>query len=953
MCDFSLVMAGIIGIGEALFTVKGKKTTARIGPQANNQAWLVGGVVDGGSPTQLLAGGIVDGFYGASALVDFIGDITGLSALEGIFGVSQYTNLAATIAGSAFATAPGIIGARTDTYQESSALSEIPIVARIFDGFLTFTSYFAKDTDEMLDIVRSFSPHQSYAYQYNSHGLYTNYTAPVIGNIRRSINQGNYLGSHLQDFTDAYTVNNLFRGKTVALALANTLADPVTQDNTRQTIGGQNLFTNPSQQFMTTTAAHYCSLKVEEPGQYGQLENVMQIPISSSYTKAPAPGATSTTGVLFGGDTYINRFTEKNTFFYFNDWMHGQPDDFEYDYRLRYNIPYARWWMDSQDYDAANLVNALYTLNFSGDAFPSDMAHLDRDQSQCDSKLSFIIKNAYFYLFNNGVRDFFCESEVNLGFRDYGDIEAQQIYEPTGNTNLLTLFNSNVIKSGNYYKYDYSLSVSKLYQNFISWGTILPRWYDPTIAETCWSYYPKRAIYSLPQQTELIKDNWKVWLTNNYKDFQDQITAIHPIAQESAIVFFQNEPPTMFQGIDRLETNAGIKLTIGDGGLFASPIMTINNSDPAFEYGATQNKYSIINTPDGLYYISADQGKVLEHGGIRTSYYQQPIQNMSANGMKYWFERYLPYHILTDFPDFPLIDNTVAGVGCQTTFDANYEIVYFTKKDYKLKSQYAGQLAYYQGNQFLYMGTPITLGDPIYFWDASWTISLDQKTKTWISYHSWKPDFLLPGKTHFMSVKNNAIWKHNDRCDLYGNYYGVDYPFEIEHVAPTGQQVTTVKSVEFLMEAYTYAQNCTDRFHQFAFNFDQTMLYNSEQNTGLLNLNMAPLNNPMAKLQYPKLQPTYTDILCTKVENKFRFNQFWDATNDRGQLDNNQTQMFNTPPNGYEKVLGNNYINYNKSPIQRKALRHQYTRLFLRRRVSGAMKMIYKLANLKLNSSER
>jgi hypothetical protein len=952
MADFSLIMAGIIGIGEALFTVKGKTTTTQVGPQAFNDAWFVGGFADGAS-INYGAGAATAGFYATSALISFLGDITGLTALENIFGVNKYTDLTATIAGAGLATAPGVIGARTDVYQESSAMSNVPIVARIFDGFLTFTSYFAKDTDEMLDIFRGFSPHQQYAYQYNSHGLYDTYTSPTIGNIRRNITKGNYIGSHLQDFSTGFTINNLFRGKMVALQLGDVLSDPINADNTRQTIGDQNLFNNPTQQFLTTTSAHYTSLKVSEPGQYGQLENVLQIPIAGSYSAAPAAGAKITSGVLFGGDTYINRFTEKNTFFYFNDWMHGQPDDFEYDYRLRYNVPYARWWMDSQTYDAANLVNALYTLNFSGDAFPSDMAHLDRDQSQCSSKLSFIIKNAYFYLFNNGVRDFFCESEVNLGYRDYGDVETQAIYDPVSNTDLLALFNSNVIKSGNYYKYDYSLSTNKLYQNFVSWGTVLPRWYDPTVAETCWSYYPKRAIYSLPSQTEQIQDNWRVWLVNNYKDFADQITAIHPIAQESAIVFFQNDPPAMFQGIDRLETNAGLKLTIGDGGLFSSPIMSISNSDPSFEYGATQNKYSIVNTPNGLYYISADQGKVLEHGGIRTSYYQQPIQDMSANGMKYWFERYLPYQLLLDFPNFPLIDNTVSGIGCQSTFDNNYEIVYFTKKDYKLMPQFVGQISWYKDNQFLYNGSPITLGDPLFFYDASWTVSLDQKTKTWISYHSWKPDFLLPGKTHFMSVKNNAIWKHNDRCDLFCNYYGTDYPFEVEHVAPTGQQVTTVKSVEYLMEAYLYAQNCTDRNHQYAFNFDQAMLYNSEQHTGLLNLNQAPLNNPIFKLQYPKLQPTYTDIIASKVENKYRFNQFWDATNDRGQIDSNQTQMFATPVNGYEKVVNNAYINYSKSPIQRKALRHQYTRLFLRRRVTGAVKIIYKLANLKFNSSDR
>jgi hypothetical protein len=131
------------------------------------------------------------------------------------------------------------------------------------------------------------------------------------------------------------------------------------------------------------------------------------------------------------------------------------------------------------------------------------------------------------------------------------------------------------------------------------------------------------------------------------------------------------------------------------------------------------------------------------------------------------------------------------------------------------------------------------------------------------------------------------------------------------------------------------------------------MIYNSEQHTGMLNLNYVPVNNPAMRLRYPKVNPNGIDILYSKEEQKYRFNQFWDCTKDRGQLSGAEIQMWKTHANGYERTLNPLYTDYNKPPVQRKKLRHQYHKVFLRRAVSGSIKMIFKILNVKLNSSER
>ena len=107
------------------------------------------------------------------------------------------------------------------------------------------------------------------------------------------------------------------------------------------------------------------------------------------------------------------------------------------------------------------------------------------------------VRRAYMYLFNSGVRDFYVESEVNVGLRDWDEQKAERFYDPYGYSDLKLLFDTDVIAAGNFHKYDYSLSIARLYQEFKSIGFVQGTDYDPTLAKTCYLYYPKRIIYSM------------------------------------------------------------------------------------------------------------------------------------------------------------------------------------------------------------------------------------------------------------------------------------------------------------------------------------------------------------------------------------------------------------------------------------------------------------------------
>jgi hypothetical protein len=452
-----------------------------------------------------------------------------------------------------------------------------------------------------------------------------------------------------------------------------------------------------------------------------------------------------------------------------------------------------------------------------------------------------------------------------------------------------------------------------------------------------------------------------VFLPLNYRDFISKVTAIKPIFTSGAIILFENESPILFKGVEELTTSSNTKITIGDGGLFNQPLQNMSNSDRPYEYGSCQNRLSCVNTPYGAFYMSQNQGKIFAVAGQGLSELTLP------GGLKWWFATFLPYQLTQQFQDFELVDNPVIGIGCQSIYDNTNALVYFCKKDYSLKP--GVNATYLRDNLFVIDGLlTIGLGEPDnrwkeYFDDASWTVSYDLKTKVWVGWHDWHPDLVMGGKTNFMTIskdglvvdpisgslvpRTNGIWIHNEVCDSYCNFYGVNYPFEIEFAINTIQSVNTLRSVEYQLEAYNYQNNCFDRFHLLDFNFDQAVIYNSEQCSGLLNLNITPKNNPTLMIQYPIINPASIDILYSKEEQKYRFNQFWDITNDRGEFTGVEEVVWNTEPNGYVQVLNAANLNYNKNQTERKKFRHYENYVFLRRVVSGRTKMLVMITNSK------
>jgi hypothetical protein len=1049
VADTALFYACIAGIIDAILSMAGKKTVNYPQGGFEGQYELLWSIFAGNGantpvPIPVAANSVAQAATGVAAnalQAAYVGAISGgqflTDALLGTNTVGGYF----TAEANAVLAAGGAYSPMTYTV-ELSGNEQLPLPLRVIGNAQQFLYYFSEGASLAMDVIYAVLPNRQYALQLVAHGFYSIFYSPIPGNPRRfRVEDGFYLFDSMEDVPEyldptgnpiRYTINNLKRTKTVvvrtsAASTGNTLTGPdlllntptTGIDESQVTIGilndnGYDIDFNRKKQHEVDLiiASYYAGLKYRIRNQYGLINTIIQLPITdcefkfnyndllSSNVSSSCPYILNqrrvpSTGILFKGDTYINRFAEKNTMLFFYNWMYDLPNGTEFNYFLYQMLPQTRYWMNSDKYDIsavnfnpASIISYFTNPTFGTGFLPTDYYNLDNENyNRTNDNVSFPgyppffgcgVKNSVFYLASSGVRDFFVESDVITDFRNPGTFDYQRPFIPRRFTDLAFLFNidPNRITAGNYYAYDYSLSINNMFNQFTTYAAVQDTTYDPTVASLCYTYNPNRIIYSLPQDNESFEDAWFLYLPLNYALYKSNICSVKAFARTGMFITFKNDSPIIYQGVDQLQLESGTKVTIGDGGLFNQTPQNIVISENSYEYGSSQNKYGIISTPAGLYYISQNQGKIFT--------YSDGLTEISQTGLKWWFNIFLPYKLIDKFPNYPHTDNPVAGIGCQAIYDNKNSIVYFSKRDFNVNPEYNNKDFIYDPikDRFTYLGVPIKLGQAPYFQDASWTISYDPKNRYWVSYHDWHPNLTLASKNVFLSVKNNGIWKHDASYTDYCNFYGVAYPFEIEIPIVSGQTVSTMRSVEYILECYKRSIiNPIDQFQVLDFNFDQAVVFNSEQTSGYLNLNIFPKNNITLSLQYPKLNANLSsfDILFSKEEQKYRFNQFWDITRDRGEfpigsnypptgplipgttrLIGNYTELvaWETQQNGYVKQLNQNNLDYNKELMQRKKFRHYTNLLFLRKnpvidQEERKVNMIIKLVNTKNQISIR
>ncbi len=787
--------------------------------------------------------------------------------------------------------------------------------------------------EEILDTIYNFMGFTDYVYQYNASAIFNRSLCVPNGNKRRRLLRPALQIPSTVVSIEGEVYNNLFREPSIYLQLNKEIADPITRDTTRNTATGFKVCDDLSKKTKSVGSAFYVTNKEINPNQYGQIGSSSAVSMHSCILSFDEDCPT-----LYGGDCIITRFQFQKRMQFFTQNLANtnfRPGT-EYDYRKYRNIAYPRFWIDTTKFDFSELLTNK-VINYSTFSRTTTSKY-NLDCIGNDKKNISRVDDAYMYLSNNAGLDFFVEADYNVDFREKQTNEFP--YYSKNNRNVQDIFRADRLNDPE--QFIISRAFSDIYTTEI-FAPIQRSEFDPL--DRIPTAQTNSVIYSLPAFNLQVTDNWQHFLPANYFAFRESdfgdLTGIHKMDQDRVIFLFSKASPFVSMGRDFLELEqSGRKITIGDGGLFAQDpresMPTDNN------YGACNSKYAFSNTHLGRFYPSERQGRIFD--------FTNTPDDISRNGISYWCKNYMPITLYKYFPSYPQVENPVSGVGYLTVFDSFNETVYVTKRDFSPKRELISDILWDKvSNSFKYRGNIISLRDDKYFNDISWTLSYSPMDKGFISWHDWHPDWVIQRDDHFMTVKGNGVWKHNERYDSFCNFYNLDFPFEIEFISNSGQQIQVARSIEYLLEVYHYKNFGRDKFHVHHENFSHLIVHNTEQISPLLALNYRS-SEPELDINYPiknGLNPITFDVLFSKEENKYRINQFWDMVKDRGEFTLSENHLFPTDESGYKQVINPQAIDMNKPEEQRKKFRHYFTKFRLIKSISGKNKFITKLYDIK------
>lgn len=134
-------------------------------------------------------------------------------------------------------------------------------------------------------------------------------------------------------------------------------------------------------------------------------------------------------------------------------------------------------------------------------------------------------------------------------------------------------------------------------------------------------------------------------------------------------------------------------------------------------------------------------------------------------------------------------------------------------------------------------GTEIPMQNIIEY-DNSWTISFSLRNNTWVSWHSYIPNFYItvPEKFYSWVQGNNNLWIHN-KLGHFQTYYGNHNPHIIEYISVSNPLNTKVWNyINLQTEAKTYDVDTKQYVDNRFITFNKAVIYNSRQCSGELDL---------------------------------------------------------------------------------------------------------------------
>jgi hypothetical protein len=662
-----------------------------------------------------------------------------------------------------------------------------------FSATAMFTAY-----QSYLQIYINGISRKNFAYSFNSISSY-DYGADIpngLGVKQRQLDKCQYVFPGIQSVGDNYDLNNWNRESSVytksiddregtfvaPLPYPNQTPSLVVagnsqiSDDSRFTISEAGNCSSPEVQEDIKVVSYYGSIKTINNGQWGQIYSYQTIDTGFQRIFSALPA--SDPEVVFGGDTYIGKFGFKTKLPFFIDNRVNAPDDSDIYYDELGNVAYPQYW-----YSARSILSDYYVGGTLMKNIISTKAHyLDCpnddivDQTTSTSSTTSTsttpppgttvsgtfnyVYDGKMYLFAYGIPYFYVESSINVDLRQaFNNLEGD-FYPHVSSGIPDSWFQESRVPIAFDNTYYYNTTFSK--QNVENFFSHLPAdWKE----QLCYTHFPFRAIYS--DRQESYSDNrinsWLIYRPVSFFDFPQNygnLVSLDGIQNRATLARFENKT-LLYGNLLTIDTSNPQAAYLGNPSLFSS------NNPPPVDYAETdlgyvgsQNKF-LLKIPQGQVTIDAKRGQIFLIQGTQ-------VIDISGfgSGLNRFFTDHLSFEILRYFPTVN-VDNHFKNIGIHGVFDSKFERIIITKLDYI--PQPNKEVFYDDVTKEFYVNQPVA-GDLVvkkyvqvtdleYFCNKSWTASFNLNTRSWVSFHTYLPNFYIGENNFFYSGLNES-------CDI-------------------------------------------------------------------------------------------------------------------------------------------------------------------------------------------
>ena len=829
---------------------------------------------------------------------------------------------------------------RNTQQQALQSSYNIAISTGTLDGNAMFTTYQA-----YLQIYINGLSRTNFAYSFNSTASY-DYCANVTnsGNKQRELDIYQYLIPGVQSTSDDHDVNNFQRESSVYLKTAGTTPLPFVKDvpaistlsitdTTRFTASQRHKCGSPEDIISNSSVMYYASLKNIIINQYGQLYSYETIDTGFQIDL----DTIDVIGVAFGGDTFVSRFGFKTKLPFFIDNRVNAPDDSDIFYDEIGNVAYPRYWHSSRsilsNYQVGTVTNLQNIISVKATALdcPNDPTYNTAGGTTTTTTTTQIpssvtpgnVNYGYLgkmYMFAYGIPYFYCESSINIDLRQAINNLDGDFYPHVSSGIPDTWLQQTNVPIALDNTYNYNITFSK--QNTENFFSHLPIDWD---GSQCRTVYPFRAIYSDPQVSDPTSkvNNWLIYRPVSFFDFPQSygdLISLDGIQNKGILARFENKS-LLYNTMLTINTSNPQAAYIGNPTLFrSSPPVDFAETD--LGYVGSQHKM-LLKIPQGQISIDAKRGQIFLLSG-------QGATDLTAfgSGVNRFMTDHLAFEILRYYPTVN-IDNSFKGLGLSGVYDSKYDRVIITKLDYIPQPAYVGVITYNSTTNEFYVGeTIVSLTNLTYFCNKSWTLSFNMNTKSWVSFHSYLPNYYIGDNNFFYSgLPDVGMWRHLTSELVNNNFYGTIVPYVIEYPFAYEYHDEILQNVKDYTRAYQYlpivdgVYNDNAKIQTDDYYFNKAVLYNGQQSTGLLKLVKKPMHNLAAYNQYPIYNTDSKTILFTKSDSFYNYNTFWNVVKDKTQV------LFNTTCESLsiDKVINQSNMDYGtrsyrKDPLRAKGL---------------------------------